>query len=179
MKNFNLISILWVYHITAVMKIFNFNTEIFSNCAKIENTQEIIKNNQILPFTSIKMIDDDVFFTLSSKRDKWFKLLSLDNVGTDAFVKFSKDHYGRNKCDYQIECYKFHIISDFPKIFSTFQNKKFPERIGLEYEEDNQIQTGIDIESTNENFKINEKNLADNFKQSSKESNYIILNLRF
>jgi hypothetical protein len=43
--------------------------------------------------------------------------------------------------------------------------------MGLEYEEDNQIQTGIDIEATNENFKINEKNLADNFKQSTKESN--------
>jgi hypothetical protein len=171
MKNFKLISILWVYLITAVLKIFKLDPVIFSYCTKIENSEEINKSTQILPFTSIKMIDDNVFFTLSSKRDKWLKLLSLDNVGTDALVKFSKDHYGRNKCDYQTECYKFNIISNFPNIFSVFQNKKFPERMGLEYEEDNQIQTGIDIEATNENFKINEKNLADNFKQSTIESN--------
>ncbi len=172
MIKFKWMSIFLIFHLSSLLKLFNFNSDIFTSCTDVQQSQEIIKNTQILPFTSIKMINDDIFFTLSLHRDKWHKLLSIDNVGTDALVKYSKDHYGRNKCDYQIDCYRYNIIANFPEIFSGLQNKKFPVRVGLEYEEDNKIQTGIDVEATNENFKINENSLAENFKQSVKESNH-------
>lgn len=156
------------FNMIVIIIISNHDPYLFSNC--LQQSQQAGQNKRILPFTSIKMKDDQILFTLSTHRDKWHKLLSIDNVGTDAIVKFSKDHFGLNKCDYKIECFKYNLIVNFDYVFSLLENKKFPEHVGLEYEEDNKIQTGIDCESTYENFKINENNLADNFKQSHKES---------
>jgi hypothetical protein len=155
---------LFIY-LHALLELINHNHHIFSICHLASQ-----KDSHILPFTSIKMNDDKIFFTLSANRDKWHKLLSIDNVGTDAIVKFSKERFGSNKCDYEIECYKYNIIGKFDDVFSLLQNKKFPERVGLEYEEDNKIQNGIDVESTNENFKLNQSHFADNVKLSLQES---------
>ena len=152
-------------YLHALLELINNNLSIFSICQS-----ESGKDSHILPFTSIKMNDDKILFTLSPSRDKWHKLLSIDNVGTDAIVKFSKERFGSNKCDYEIECYKYNIIGKFDNVYSLLQNKKFPERVGLEYEEDNKIQNGIDVESSNENFKLNESHFADNIKLSLQES---------
>jgi hypothetical protein len=125
-----------------------------------------INAQEILPFSIIKIINDSIYFTLIPGNDKWHKLLSIDSIGSDAILKYSKDNYGLSKCDYEIECYKFNIISNFDKIYSKMQNRIMPARIGLEYEFDNKVQNGVDVECTNEKYKNTQKMIEENIKLS-------------
>jgi hypothetical protein len=114
------------------------------------------------------MINNQIFFTLDKDRKTWHKLLSVDSIGYDALVKTSKDKYGFGKCENEIECYKYNIIVNFDKIYFMIQNKELPGKIGLEYEDQSNgaIQNGIDVECTNEKYKINQENITDNIKLS-------------
>jgi hypothetical protein len=129
------------------------------------------------------MLDDDIYFTLGLgliKESKWHKLLSIESIGSDAIVKFAKEHYGTNMCDYKIECYKYNIIVNFDKVFNLMNKKnEFPKRLGLEYELDNKIQNGVDVEATYERFKRNEDNLEVNIKLSKPEYHQekVVINL--
>lgn len=127
-------------------------------------------NEEILPFSRIKIINDNIYFTLSSTSKDWHKLLSIDSIGADAIIKFSKDKYGESKCDYQIECFKYNIILNFDKIYSQILNKPFSNFIGLESEYDNKTQNGIDVECTHEKYVNNQKTIEDNIKLSKVNS---------
>jgi len=116
----------------------------------------------MLPFSRIKIINDSIYFTLTPGNDKWHKLLSIDSIGADAILKYAKDNYGSNKCDYEIECYKYNIIANFGKIFSKISNKMMPVRIGLEYEFDNKAQNGVDVECTAEKYLHCQKSIEEN-----------------
>ena len=124
---------------------------------------------RLLPFSRIKMIDDNIYFTLGKTDLEWKKLLSIKSIGSDAIVKFSKDHYGSNNCDYSIECYRYNIIVNFDKVFSLMNNFNLGKYVGLEYEHNSEIQTGIDVECTFDKFKTNEDNIELNIKQSKGE----------
>lgn len=127
------------------------------------------KINQILPFTSLKIQNEDILFTLDNQRKDWHKLLSIDNVGTDALIKYSKQKYGENNCDNEVECYKYNLIKRFDEVFKEFQNKELDKYTPLEYESNEKKQIGIDVESTNEKYKMNEKFLDENLKESQKK----------
>ena len=87
----------------------------------------LINPNNILPFSSIKFVGEDIFITLDANRGKWHKLLSIDNIGYDAIEKYAIEHFGKSKCDYEIECYKYNIIANFPGIYSGMNGgKPFP-----------------------------------------------------
>ena len=123
---------------------------------------------QILPFTSIKVNNDEIFFTLDNSRTDWKKLLSIDNTGSDAIIKYSKEHYGLDKCDYEIECYIYNIIANFGEVYYKLQSRYLPEKISLEHISGTERQNGIDVESTKEKYEINEKYLIDNITKSKK-----------
>jgi len=109
----------------------------------------------IFPFTSIKVVNDDIFFTLDKKRSEWHKLLSIDNIGADVFIRKAKEDFGELNCDYEIQCYKYNLIVNFEKVYFIVSNQKIPEHVSIEYLENNvKKQTGIDIESSQEKFKI-------------------------
>jgi hypothetical protein len=144
---------------------FLFFGHIFSMNKLNENMAEEKKHN-ILPFTSLKMKEDLIYMTLDKERHEWHKLLSIDNIGYDAIVNFSKQHYGQSKCDYELECYKYNIIANFDQLYQLMQGKPLLNRLGIEFEFENKIQNGIDVESTIEKYEINQKFLADNIKQT-------------
>jgi hypothetical protein len=118
------------------------------------------------PFSSIKIVEDSIYFTIDSQREKWHKLFSINNIGVDAIVQYSKKHYGESKCDSEIECYKYNIIASFEDTVQGLMGKKFPPRVGVEYQEDNFMQAGIDLECTEEKYKLNQKYLEQNIKLS-------------
>lgn len=89
---------------------------------------------ELSPFSSIKMIGDDVFVSLDLKRAEWSKLLSINSIGTDAIVNFSKQHYGEMKCDMEIACYKYNIIKNFNEVYKLFNNKDLGSTVSLELE---------------------------------------------
>lgn len=123
-------------------------------------------NNNLLPFTSIKVVDDQIYFTLDNPRKNWHKLLSIESIGSDAIIKTSKDHYGLSKCDYGIECYKYNIIVNFETLFKLIQGQDLPEHISLESEFDNKVQNGVDLTATHEKFIINKEHIEENIKAS-------------
>lgn len=94
----------------------------------------ICDGNETLPFSSIKMDKDDVLVSLDLKRSEWSKLLSINNIGSDAISNFSKKHYGLLKCDYEIECYKYNIIKNFNEVYELFSGKKLGRTVSLELE---------------------------------------------
>lgn len=124
---------------------------------------------RLLPFSRIKMIDDNIYFTLGKTDSEWKKLLSIKSIGSDAIVKFSKDHYGINNCDYSIECYRYNVIVNFDKVFTLMNNYELGKNVELEYEHNEDIQTGIDVECTFDKFKTNAENIELNIKQSKGE----------
>jgi hypothetical protein len=130
------------------------------------NKTQTLQEKEILPFSSIKIEHDNIIITLDTARKEWHKLLSVDNVGSDAIIKFAKDHYGVSKCDFEIECYKYNIIVNFGKVFALLQEKPLPDKIGVEYELNNKKQNGVDVECTKEKYEINKKNIAVNIKFS-------------
>jgi hypothetical protein len=135
-----------------------------------------LAQKRVLPFSRIKMTNDDIFFTLGLgpvKEKQWHKLLSIESFGADAIVKFAKEHYGTNLCDYKIECYKFNIIVNFDKVFNSINGKgdMFPKRLGLEFELENKVQNGVDVEATYERFKRNEDNIEVDIKMSRSVEN--------
>lgn len=141
----------------------------------------ICYTQRISPFSRIKMLEDDIFFTLGlgpTKESQWHKLLSIESIGADAIVKYAKEHYGINMCDFKIQCYKYNIIVNFDTIFNLMTNKnEFPRRLGLEYELENKIQNGVDVEATYEKFKRNQENLEVNIKLSKSNREKVVINL--
>jgi hypothetical protein len=130
-----------------------------------------VSSIEILPFSRLKINNDQIYFTLSFPSQKWYRLLSIDSFGSDAIIKYSKDNYGINMCDFEIECYKYNIIKNFNKIYSAMQNGKLlSDKIGLEYEFDNQVQNELDVECTKEKYDRNEKMLEENIKLSKVNS---------
>ncbi len=126
-------------------------------------------NARVLPFSRIKLKGEDVYICLGLRDEHWHRLLSIDSVGADALVTHSKAHFGVNKCDYDIECFKYNIIANFDKVFASLTNNPIPKRVGLEYASENKeikVSTGVDVESTEEKFKLNEANLELNVKLS-------------
>lgn len=146
-----------------------FILDVYSNRSLQDKDKQKDKenNDKILPFTSIKILtSDEIYITLDTKRKNWHKLLSLDSIGYDAIIKFAKDHYGMGSCDYEIECYKYNIIVNFDTIYKRMNDRKLPEKLGIEYAFDNQIQNGVDVESTKEKYDINQKSISDNIGMS-------------
>lgn len=131
-------------------------------------SNSIIMNEEILqnktkkePFSSIKFIGDQLFVSLDDKTvENWHLLLSLNNIGIDALINFSKQHYGIRYCDLKIECYKFHIIKHINKVYKSFQNEDLPEKIPIELQDN--IQNGMDIEQTHEKYMLNRKRFEEN-----------------
>ena len=66
-------------------------------------------NTNILPFTSVKFVADDIYITTKNDRSDWMKLKSISNLTSERLIKFSKEHFKENNCE--IECYKFEIIN--------------------------------------------------------------------
>ena len=91
-------------------------------------------NNDISPFSSIKMQNGDIFVTIDLKSNEWNKLLSINNIGSDAIVNFAKEHYGVFNCDYEIECYKFNIIKNFNEVYKLMSGKNIGMTVSLELE---------------------------------------------
>ena len=110
------------------MRLFNFFQLLFL----INNYFSL--NNDISPFSSIKMEDDNIFVTIDLKSSKWSKLLSINNFGSDAIVNYSKEHFGLSKCDFEIECYKFNIIKNFNDVYKLMSNKNLGMTVSLELE---------------------------------------------
>jgi hypothetical protein len=119
-----------------------------------------------LPFSSIKMKADEIHVSLDESRSKWHKLLSVNSVGSDAIVNFSKTHYGASKCDYETECYRYNIIVNFDEVYKKLNNEDLPKWVPMELEESSEIeyQNGMDVESTELKYEINQKNIADNIR---------------
>jgi len=122
-----------------------------------------ISSGNKLPFSSIKIINDEFLFTLDKSRSKWHKLSSINNIGEDVFIKRAKDYFGEKSCSYEIECYKYNLILNFPHIFKLVSGIALPKVISVEYLPDGQTKhTEIKLVSTEENFKINNKHKEDN-----------------
>jgi hypothetical protein len=147
-----------------IIQFFSFS---LSTITKQQNQIEQ-EQPKILPFSSIKIINNDqIHVTLDLQIKDWHKLLSIDNIGSDAIIKFAKEHFGYEKCDYEIECYKYNIIANFEKVYNLILNtKEMPKRISLEYEFENKKQNGMDVESTKEKYIINQNNIEKNIKES-------------
>lgn len=129
---------------------------------------ENLQKEDLFPFTSVKIdTEDNIYATLDHKRDKWNRVLSVDNLGSDAIVNFCKEHYGLNNCDYEIECYKYHIVANFDKVYTQMTGKKFKNSIPVELEYDNKRQNGMDILCSSDNFNIYQKNIPANMKLSN------------
>ena len=121
----------------------------------------------ILPFYSIKVLNDNIYVTLDSKREKWEQLLSIDNYGADSIVAFAKKLYGSNNCDYEISCYKYNIISNFEDVYRKVTGKVFPLHSSIElFDIKRNKQNGIDVENTSDKYKTNQNNLEKNIKSS-------------
>ena len=122
---------------------------------------------KILPFTSIKIdAEDQIYITVDKECSKWQKMLSIDNIGSDAIIKESRDHYGNSKCDFGIPCYKYNIIANFEHIYKIIQENPIPKTITLEAEFDNHAQNGMDLECTADKYNINQDHLERNIKLS-------------
>ena len=131
----------------------------------------------ILPFYSIKVLNDNIYVTLDSKIEKWEQLLSIDNYGADSIVAFAKKLYGSNNCDYEISCYKYNIISNFEDVYRKVTGKVFPLHSSIElFDIKRNKQNGIDVENTSDKYKTNQNNLEKNIK-SSKSSKMKIISL--
>ena len=76
----------------------------------------------LLPFTSIKLISDEIYITTRNDRSDWMKLKSISNITSEQMIKFSKQHYKETNC--QIECYRFHLIYDLPTIYNSLSKKE-------------------------------------------------------
>ena len=94
----------------------------------------LTQGNEISPFSSVKMDSDDIYVSLDLKRIDWSKLLSINDIGSDAIVNFSKQHYGLLKCDYEVECYKYNLIKNFDEVYELFSGKKLGHSVSLELE---------------------------------------------
>lgn len=138
----------------------------------------VIRNEgMILPFYSVKVLNDNIYVTLDDKREKWEQLLSIDNYGSDSMIAFAKKIYGNNNCDYEIACYKYNIISNFEDVYRKVTGKVFPLHSSIElFDIKRNKQIGIDVENTNEKYKMNQNNLENNIK-SSKSSKMKIISL--
>jgi len=110
------------------MRIFHFLYVILILSEVYSNTLEIF------PFSSIKMQNDDIYVTLDLKRSEWNKLISINNIGSDAIINFSKQHYGLSKCDYELECYKYNILKNFNEVFHLISLKDLGLTVSLEIE---------------------------------------------
>ena len=80
------------------------------------------------------MKGDDIYVTMDLKRTEWTKLLSINNIGSDAIINFSKQHYGLLKCDFEFECYKYNILKNFMELLQLFSKKDTGLTVSLELE---------------------------------------------
>lgn len=129
------------------------------------------------PFSSIKIVNDNIYVTLDNDRAKWNQLLSIDNYGVDSIVKFAKELYGTNNCDYQISCYKYNIIANFEDVYSKVTGKTLPKHSSIElFDNIKKKQIGLDVENTNDKFKRTQDNIENNVK-SSKSTKLKMINL--
>jgi hypothetical protein len=92
------------------------------------------EDKEISPFSSLRMKNDEILVSLDLKRAEWSKLLSINSIGSDAIVNFSKQHYGQLKCDYEFECYKYNILKNFGEVYRLFNSKDLGSTVSLELE---------------------------------------------
>lgn len=136
-------------------------------CDYVNTSTNSANSSKILPFTSLKIdAEDQIFITIDNDCSKWQKLLSIDNIGSDAIIKESRDHYGNSKCDFGIPCYKYNIIANFEHIYKIIQEAPLPKTITIEVEYDNKMQNGMDLECTQDKYNINQEHLEKNIKMS-------------
>lgn len=136
-----------------------------------------ICGKMISPFSSIKIVNDNIYITLDNDRAKWDQLLSIDNYGVDSIIKFAKELYGINNCDYKIPCYKYNIIANFEDVYLKVIGKPLPKHSSLElFDSIKKKQIGLDVENTNDKFKRTQDNIENNIK-SSKSTKLKMLNL--
>ena len=129
------------------------------------------------PFSSIKIVNDNIYVTLDNDRAKWNQLLSIDNYGVDSIVKYAKELYGTNNCDYQISCYKYNIIANFEDVYLKVTGKTLPKHSSIElFDNIKKKQIGLDVENTNDKFKRTQDNIENNVK-SSKSTKLKMINL--
>ena len=129
------------------------------------------------PFSSIKIVNDNIYVTLDNDRAKWNQLLSIDNYGVDSIVKYAKELYGTNNCDYQISCYKYNIIANFEDVYLKVTGKTLPKHSSIElFDNIKKKQIGLDVENTNDKFKRTQDNIENNVK-TSKSTKLKMINL--
>lgn len=145
------------------LNILLFVMELNSSSLITITTKE--KKNNILPFTSIKINNDEIFFTKTSDRTNWYKLLSINNIREDVFIKKAKNAFGEKSCNFEIECYKYNLILNFPSLFKLVSGISLPKLVDVEYslgEKEDNSQRGVKFECTSDNYKINEKYKEEN-----------------
>lgn len=136
-----------------------------------------ICGEMLSPFSSIKIVNDNIYVTFDNDRAKWNQLLSIDNYGVDSIVKFAKELYGTNNCDYQISCYKYNIIANFEDVYLKVTGKTLPKHSSIElFDNIKKKQIGLDVENTNDKFKRTQDNIENNVK-SSKSTKLKMINL--
>jgi hypothetical protein len=154
------------------------NGEALKEAAKVAPKEANNETAKMLPFSSIKMKDDEIWVSLDPKRETWHKLLSINSVGSDALVNFSRTHYGELPCDYEIECYKYNIIVNFQQVYQKLNESPLPKWVPMEFAEDGEesvaYQNGMDVESTEEKYKINEQFVAENIKLSKNNTKIFV-----
>lgn len=129
------------------------------------------------PFSSIKIVNDNIYVTLDNDRAKWNQLLSIDNYGVDSIIKLAKELYGTNNCDYKISCYKYNIIANFEDVYLKVIGKSLPKYSSIElFDNIKKKQIGLDVENTNDKFKRTQDNIENNVK-SSKSTKLKMINL--
>ena len=149
-------------YLNLIQLLFFFSQSLIVLSAKIR-----LPSISKLPFTSVKMIEDDIFFTLDKDRSNWHRLLSIDNVGADVYIHKAKEEFGLLNCDGEIQCYKYNIIVNFEKVYSIVNKVNIPDHVSVEYMEKNVTkQTGIDIESTNDKLLLYKTFIDQNIKDS-------------
>lgn len=124
-----------------------------------------ISHCDISPFSSVRFnADDDIIVAFDNERSSWHKLLSVNSIGIDSIVNFSKEHYGKANCDYEFPCFKYHIIENISKVFKQFQGYPLGDKVELELLDGGQ--NGFDTKSTKEKFDINSRYFVDNIRAS-------------
>ena len=146
------------------------------------NNENDSEEKFILPFSTIQMKNEKILISIENDRKNLFYLFSINNIGVDAIVKFSKDRYGLEKCEYEIECFKYNIIVNFEKVYKSMQGENIPIRVGMELkvfdnnksftdmndQEEKFHQNGLDVESSHEKYLLNKKYIQENIEMSKK-----------
>ncbi len=116
----------------------------------------------ILPFSSIKILGNEILVATNDQGNNWMKFVSINNVTSQQIMNYSKHHFKENNCE--MDCFKFHVINDFPNIYKSLSNKNLTitEFVVLEYHlfkkrDDKHSQKLFKLSSNKQKFELNKK----------------------